>query len=83
MKRGRNKRQLIDVTVVRRVRPRAEHNVRMYRFVPADTRYIRLWNIPYVRIDFCRLIPGADTRYIRIWNITYVRTILATQQTPA
>ena len=35
-----NERQLIDVTVVRRVRPRAEHNVRTYRFLPADTRYI-------------------------------------------
>ena len=26
-------------------------------------------NITYVRIDFCRLIPGT---YARIWNITYV-----------
>ena len=26
-------------------------------------------NITYVRIDFCRLIPGT---YIRIWNITYI-----------
>ena len=33
-----NERQLIDVTVVGRVRPRAERT--------------------YVRIDFCRLIPG-------------------------
>ena len=32
-------------TVVRRVRPRAEHNVRTYRFLPADTRYIRIWYI--------------------------------------
>ena len=40
-----NERQLIDITVVRRVRPRAEHNVRTYRFLPADTRYIRIWYI--------------------------------------
>ena len=46
-----NERQLIDVTVVRRVRPRAErryhayHHVRTYRFLPADTRYIRIWYI--------------------------------------
>ena len=40
-----NERQLIDVIVVRRVRPRAEHNVRTYRFLPADTRYIRIWYI--------------------------------------
>ena len=40
-----NERQLIDVTVVRRVRPWAEHNVRTYRFLPADTRYIRIWYI--------------------------------------
>ena len=26
-------------------------------------------NITYVRIDFCRLIPGT---YVRIWDITYV-----------
>ena len=41
-----NERQLIDVTVVRRVRPRAEHNVRTYRFLPADTRYIRIFADP-------------------------------------
>ena len=33
-----NERQLIDVTVVR-------HNVRTYRFLPADTRYVGIWNI--------------------------------------
>ena len=36
-----NERQLIDVTVLRRVRPRAEHNVRAYRFLPADTTRIK------------------------------------------
>ena len=41
---------------VRRVRPRAEHDVRTYRFLPADTRCIRIWNITY-------------HTYIRIWYI--------------
>ena len=46
-----NDRQLIDVTVVRRVRPRVEHryhayhHVRTYRFLPTDTRYVRIWYI--------------------------------------
>ena len=35
---------------VRRVRPRAEHNVRTYRFLPADTRYIRTYLEHNVRI---------------------------------
>ena len=78
-----NERQLIDVTVVRRVRPRAEHNVRTYRFLPADTRYIREINerqliyVTVVRrvrpraehnVRTYRFLP-ADTRYIRIWHI--------------
>ena len=50
-----NERQLIDVTVVRRVRPRAELNVRTYRFLPADTRYIRIWYI--IRIWYHTYVP--------------------------
>ena len=44
-----------------------EHNVRTYRFLPADARYTRTWNITYVRLDFCRLIPGtyvSGTEYV-------------------
>ena len=49
-----NERQLIDVTVVRRVRPRAEHNVRTYRFLPADTRYIRILRTWYHKVWYVR-----------------------------
>ena len=66
-------RQLIDVTVVRRVRPRAErryhayHHVRTYRFLPADTRYIRyilIWNDCTPHASWYHKVW-----YIRIWYI--------------
>ena len=41
---------------VRRVRPRAEHNVGTYRFLPADIRYIRTYlehNVRIIRIHVC------------------------------
>ena len=51
-----NERQLIDVTVVRRVRPRAErryhayHHVRTYRFLPADTYLVHNTYL----VSYCR-----------------------------
>ena len=71
---------------VRRVRPRAEHDVRTYRFLPADTRYIRIWNITtyhtYIRIWYTRpRVKKSRRRYIssngkskrKCWYIYQVR----------
>ena len=46
---------------VRRVRPRAEHNVRTYRFLLADTRYIRIWNITYVSYAYTYLVHTPES----------------------
>ena len=87
-----NEGPLIDVTVVRRVRRRAErryhayHNVRTYRFLPDDTRYIRIWNITYVSYVYTYLVHTPESekssrRYIssngkskrKCWYIYQVR----------
>ena len=50
---------------VRRVRPRAEHNVRTYTFLPADTRYIRIWNITYVSYVYTYLVHTPESEKSR------------------
>ena len=66
-----NEQQLIHVTVVRRVRPRAEHNVRTYTFLPADTRYIRIWNITYVSYVYTYLVhtPESEKKQMSVYLI--------------
>ena len=38
------------------------------RLIPG-TKYIRIWHITYVRIDFCRLIPGTAAAFQVFWLV--------------
>ena len=38
------------------------------RLIPG-TKYIRIWHITYVRIDFCRLIPGTAAAFQAFWLV--------------